>query len=704
LDSLQHENLVKRQHLQMLTATATELTCRLQGRLTPVSDTKASKLTELAIEVEERGRTEEVLKNQLEFNHTRMSHQISKLKARYTEVEDKLKRVSRHYAKTQNTEFVALNCFAAATMQKTLFIDAMAESRGTYARLKGNQSDRRAKTRLEAQRSLELMSASTLENRVKINHRRSLSSVIESVVASHETNAAQLKTSQTKLQHFINLLAQIQQPLMKYGLFLKLKTDLEPDQVAELIGIFKNTVSEELFLKVRFQELSNDAIEKRTECDLIQKDLDLLKADQLLGQTQRTTSLSLNLLSAHVKEVEADTARQEYVAGLEDVVMRVFCRLQESIRTSVACILVVETFLPIKQQLKQVCSQLQEVLSSKPISAYPPARRSSKRHIRSRSMNTSRASTTYTFATEANSEEPRFLTARSDMNGASSPRKAISLALGAAFSFHPVWVVGFGGGAADNALVKYAQELEKSNFISYFGQTDNELTCSEGTLENPVSVLILIIQEASQKVRRTFGVLVERGGSLVALLASQNKSLRKCIVSSIETKLPDKSHKVKEDLESIQDDFIRCTFNRKSAFVRQPSLVLQPRRMTKSVDVSCDEVEELPRVMTDLRAYKSKLKGQLNKQPVKKLNYRSAKTERAYLVPRHSELKSVIQEVNYYDSSIKRLYSTEKMSKVKLPLQVKPLLSKKIRIVDSTLQQTMMRSLANLPKSRFPRS
>jgi hypothetical protein len=688
LDSLQHENLLKRQRLQMLTGTATELNSKQLEKLAPVSGGKASKLIELAIEVEEKVRTEEVLKDQLEFNHTRMSHTISKLKVRYSEIEDKFKRVNRHFVKTQHTEFVALNCVAAATMQRTLFIDAMAESRGNYAKLKGSQIDRRAQTRLEAQRSLDRMSASTLAGKVKISHRRSMSSVIETVVASHETNAAQLKASQTKLQYFINLFTQVQQPLVKYGLSLSLNTGIEPLQVAELISIFKNTVSKELFLKMRFQELSNDAIEKRTECDSIQQDLDLLKADQLLGQTRRTTSLSLNLLSAHVKEAEADTARQEYVAGLEDVVMRVFCKLQESMRTSLACILIVETFLPIKHKLKQVCNQLQEVLNSKPISASLPTRRSPKRYIRSRSMNSSRASTTHTFATEASSEEPRFFTHRSDMNGASSPRKAISLAR---------------GGAADDSLGKYAQELEKSNFIRYFGQTDNELTCSEDTFENPVLVLIHIIQEASHKVRKTFAVLSDRGRSLVALLASQNMSLRKHIVNSIE-KLPDKSHKVKEDLESIKDDYVLYTFNRKSPFVKQPSQSFQPRRMTKSVDNSFDEVEEMPRILTDLRAYKSKLKGRLNKQPAKKLrSAKAASAERIYLVPKHSELRSVIQEVNYYDSSIKRLYSTEKMAKIKLPLQVQPLLSKKIRIVDSALQQTMMRSLANLPKLRSPR-
>lgn len=711
LNSLQHANHLKQQRFEMLTGTVHELNCRLTGNLNTAADAKSKTTRTLAEEVELKAEAEEILRSQLEHCYVRVAKKIAVLKVNYTQFEDKCRRVSRHYVKTQHTEFVALNCLAAASTQKALFLKTMHQTRENYRQLKATQHDLQGQVKQDAYFSLERMSASTLASREKISKKRSLDASILTAIEGHREAYVLKRQSHEALEYYYRLFAEIKQPLSAYDLDFDLTLGFTPQQLAELIQIYKQSIHAEASLKVQFQELSQIAEEKRSTCDNIRAELASLKADDILD-VERPITMSLNLLSEQLISAEEKTAHRELISLKEDWIMRIFSRLLESIRTSVACLLGVDAHTKIKADLKLICVQLQAIMRPKPkqseLRISVPYNRSL---YRSRSnISASRASTsTPTFSTEVLGDEAHAFKRSNSLNRQSALHQLI---------LAESWANG-------EQILKEAKELEKSSMISYFCDIDVAVSSSV-KFETPITLFTHIIKAATQSAGEAIQELTERGFALIANLKRYNGLLKIRLENSIKLKMPDKLNKVKEDLESIVDDPELYTFKKKimsskerdlslydvtaslppNRALRQQQAQSLSRKKAKSCDTSFEEGEEMPKVLAKLQVYKADLKEKLA-TCVAKLqaprSLRKVKTgEHRYASLPPSELKSVIQEVKYYDSAIKALYSTEKQAKAKLPTQLKPLLSRKIRVSSSKTQLLTMRSLAGLsqPKSR----
>jgi hypothetical protein len=685
-DALQHSNLLKQQRLEMLTSSCNELRSRA-GSSVSCEGGRTKVLVVKAEEVEAMAEEEEVVRSQLEHIYTRVRKEIAVLKVSYAELDDKYRRVSRHFTNTQSTEFVALNCAAAAASQKAIFHKTAHNARERFQELKASLNTQRSVTQQQAYRAIERMSGAVLSSRDKLKRRRSLSSVIQSTVDSHHLNVASFKQSQDKLAYFIRQFSQIQDALHKYGLELYLQTGLTAKQTSQLIRIYKQAICEEASLKVSFQELSQSAVEKRTECDLIRADLDALRTDDLPWQPEGTPTISTNMLRERLRHAKESTARWEQAGHMEDGIMRIYFKIQESLRTSLACIAAIEAHTSIKRELKLICEQLHRSMTRKPKSSEIRIRVPAKKSMqRSRSSaNTSRIATSPIFATEVNEDLTRPLQSRQTSRGTS---RASSL-YGLVSSNDP----------SDAQISKDARELDKSNFISYFGDIEKALSTG-ATFDTFALTFAHCLREASWSFKAALTGLVDGGRSFVAYFQTYNKTLRQSLERSAQARLPDKFNKVKEDLDCIEGDMLLYTFKKKSTNFKSPSQVFQPRRMAKSSEVSFEE-EDLPLILSKLQAYKSELKGKLEACSEKHAQKGPRKTSiHRYASVPPSDMKSVIQEVKYYDSAIKALYSTEKQAKVRLPSQEKPLLSKKIRVNSSRLQLEAMCSLAKLPLKR----
>jgi hypothetical protein len=679
-DALQHSNLLKQQRLEMLTSTCNELGSRAASSATCEGGTK--ELVEKAEEVEAMAEEEEVVRTQLEHIYARVRREIAVLKVSYAELDDKYKRVSRHFTDTQNTEFVALNCAATAATQKAIFHKTAHNARERFEELKATLKTQRSATQLEAYRALERMSGAVLSSRDKLTRKRSLSSVIQSSVDSHRINVVSLKQNQDKLAYFISQFSMIQDALHRHGLELCLKAGLSAKQTSQLIRIYKRAIVDEASLKISFQELSQSAVEKRTECDLIRANLDALRTDDLPWQPEGTPTTLTNMLKERLRNAKQCTARWEQAADMENGIMRIYFKIQESIRTSLACIRVIEAHTSIKQDLKLICDQLHRSMTRRPKSSQMRIRVPAKKSMSQSksSMNVSRATTSPTFATEVNEDMSKQMS--SGMSRASSLYGLVCL-----------------NDSSDAQISKDARELDRSNFISYFGDIEKALSTGV-TFETFALTFAHCFRDASRSFKAALTSLVGGGRSLVGYFQTYNKTLKKRLERSAQAQLPDKFSKVKEDLDCIEDDLHLYTFRRKSTNFRSPSQVFQPRRTAKSCEVSFEE-EDLPKILSNLQAYKSGVKSRLEASSTKyaQKGPRSTSMHRYASVP-PSDMKSVIQEVKYYDSAIKALYSTEKKAKVRLPSQEKPLLSKKIRVNSSRLQLEAMCSLANLPLKR----
>lgn len=695
LDSLQHTNLLKRQRLAMLTGTANELNCRLTGNFFPSIESKALSTRLHAEEVERKFEAEEILKSQLEHIYTRVAKKIAILKVSYTELEDKYKRVSRHYVKTQNTEFVALNCEVAAANQKAQFLKTVQQTRTNYHHLKTTLEGMKANVKIVARKSLEQMSATTLENREKVYKKRSLNATIQSALESHHVTGGLMKVSKDRLGYFFRLFAEIQLPLYKYGLKLNLQTGLSSQDLVDLIDTYKDSIQTETSLKVRFQELSQAAIEKRNECDNIRAYLISLKADELLELAEKPMAVSLNLLNENLKSAEECTARLEQTKDTEEAALRLYFKFQEAIKIFLGCFEGIEGHVKFKREMRVLCEQLRIALTSAPKSAELRNGRLSKKDRSKSSANTSRASTSLlTTTTDTNSDEARFSLTR---------QRTASLGRSSSFQQYISSVYY----DSNVQMARDARELEKSNFISYFGDIDKAIN-SDVPFENPGLVFTQIVQDASNNLRETLAMLVERGRGLIQGLIKQSKRLKSRLEITVQStavltpsatvvsKSPDKLTKTKDDLDGADDDL--HSFKKRSQTLKQLPQSLS-RKKAKSCDYSFEEVEEMPKVSANLRVYKTELKNKLEACAAKMLNPKSIRKpktgEHRYASLPPSELKSVIQEVKYYDTAIKALYSTEKKAKMKLPLQTQPLLSRKIRISSSKAQLATMRSLTS---------